>query len=88
MAERETGAGARELLSWGDVNMEADEAWNTKHQICSVIQGTASNWQSDVTSCWIRTVIEGKQAGEGNVNARTKDQMTSDSKHLETTQRL
>lgn len=81
MAEGETGAGASELLSWGDVNMEADEAWNTKHQKRSVIEGTASNWQRDVTSCWIRTVMGGKQGGEGDVNARTKDQMAT-TQHL------
>lgn len=68
--------------------MEADEAWNTKHQTCSVTEGTASNWKCDVTICWIRIVMGGKQAGEGNVNARTKDQMASDSKHIETTQQL
>lgn len=31
VAEGEMGAGAREPVSWWDVNMDADEALNTKH---------------------------------------------------------
>lgn len=36
-------------------------------------EGTASNWQCDVTRCWIRIVMGGNQTGQGKVNARTKN---------------